>query len=63
MMKLKNIRHNIGNRLCRLFFEIQIEKTIKKKRTIKEHFNKENISAGHSKFLKKCRDDMYAQYW
>lgn len=35
----------------------------KKKRTIKEHFNKENISAGHSKFLKKCRDDMYAQYW
>ena len=34
------------------------------KRTINEHFNNKNISGyGHGKFIKKFKDDMYAQCW
>ena len=33
--------------------------------TIKEHFNNNNKekAIGRGKFLKRCRDDMYAKYW
>ena len=34
------------------------------KRTINEHFNNKKISGyGRGKFIKKCKDDMYAQCW
>ena len=31
--------------------------------TIKEHFSNKNKSIGRGKFLKICRDDMYAACW
>ena len=31
--------------------------------TIKEHFSNKKTSIGRGKFLKKCRDDMYAACW
>ena len=36
---------------------------IKKKTTIKQHFVNKKFSVGRGKFLKKIKDDMYAQYW
>ena len=34
------------------------------KRTINEHFNNKKISGyGHGRFIKKYKDDMYAQCW
>ena len=33
------------------------------KETIKQHFVNKKVSVGCGKFLKKIKDDMYAQYW
>ena len=33
------------------------------KQTINEHFNDKNVSIGRGRFIKKIRDDMYAQSW
>ena len=34
-----------------------------KKKTIKEHFVNKKVGVGRVKFLKKIKDDMYAQCW
>ena len=33
------------------------------KQTINEHFNNKSVSIGRGRFIKKIRDDMYAQSW
>ena len=34
-----------------------------KKETINEHFANKRVSTGHGRFIKKIRDDLYAESW
>ena len=68
-----NIRQLTMTRLNLPHFQDQIRSSIFRnstrsdmniqKETIKEHFTNKKVPAGGGRFLKKIRDDMYANYW
>ena len=64
MKKLDIILHVYKNKFVLPSFVIPIAKIcILKKKTIKEHFVNKKVGVGRVKFLKKIKDDMYAQCW
>ena len=66
MSKLDIILHTYKSKFVLPHFVVPIVKTCvfkKKKNKIKEHFVNKKVSVGRGKFLKKIKDDIYAQCW
>ena len=65
MSKLDIILHTYKSKFFLPHFVVPIVKTcvFKKKKKIKEHFVNKKVSVGRGKFLKKIKNDKYAQCW
>ena len=66
MSKLDIILHTYKSKFVLPHLVVPIVKTCvfkKKKNKIKEHFVNKKVSVGRGKFLKKIKDDIYAQCW
>ena len=62
--EIKQYPSHLQEQICSQIFRNSNRKDMHiKKETIQEHFQNKKVSAGRGRFLKKIKDDLYAQYW